>query len=287
MKKIIVASLGLLLAGLAACQDNSTNPGPEPDAASMAFKQGARYEFTSHRTSPSTGEVESGSERRRTWTLVNTSASVQGRSNVAVYVDSIFTGGGLVNVSDSVYLQQQTGTNNVYRFASLAPELDFAMASAISIDLGREWMQEAKLNATTARWFVGESADTVQMDLSIPGLQGMKVAVTDSAVASSTEAITIDGQTYTATRTTHTLELSLSAIISLPIIGNTSIKLTSASLNRTTWIVPQLGVIVKETREGKVLDVSGGTYGTVTIPGFQVPVPGYVSTMTKVIATGT
>jgi hypothetical protein len=287
MKKIALASLGLLMMGLSACQDTITDPGPEPTAASMSFKQGARYEFTSHRTSPSTGTIESGSERQRTWTLVNKSASVQGRSNVAIYVDSVFSGGTIINVADSVYLQQQAGSNFVYRFASLAPELDFAMASAINIDLGREWMQEARLNATTARWFVGEAADTVQMDLSIPGFQGMKVGVADSAIASVTEAITINGQSYTATKTTHKLELSLSAIVAIPIIGNTPIKLTSASLNRTTWIVPELGAIVKEVREGKVLDVSTGTYGSITVPGFQVPVPGYVSTMTRVIATGT
>ncbi len=286
MKKIALASLGLLMMGLAGCQDTITDPGPEPEAATMSFKQGARYEFSSYRTDASSGTIESGSQRQRTWTLVNPSASVQGRTGVAVYVDSVFSGGGLINVADSVYLQQQSGSNNVYRYASLAPELDFAMASAVDIDLGREWMQETKLNATTARWFVGEASDTVQMDLNIPGLQGMKVAVVDSAVASAVEDITIGGTTYKATRTTHKLELSLSAIITIPILGNQSIRLTGASLNRTTWMVPSLGAIVKETREGKVLDVSSGTYGTITVPGFQVPVPGYFSTMTRVIATG-
>ena len=40
---------------------------------------------------PATDARRDTSARRRTWTLVNTNASVEGRTGVAVYVDSLFT----------------------------------------------------------------------------------------------------------------------------------------------------------------------------------------------------
>lgn len=284
MKKITLACLAMIAVGFGACETNPTNPDPNPPAATMAFKQGARYEFTSYRTSPTTGAKDNASERTRVWSLVNASASVYGRSNVAIFVDSVFSA-GIFTLADTVYLQQ-SGNNDVYRYASLAPELDIAGTSVVDFDFGKGWMHESRLNATSARWMVGEVADTVQLDLSVPALQGVKIAVADSATASSTENIEVNGVTYPATKTTHKLELSVSAIVTLPIVGNTAIKLKSESLTRTSWTVAQLGAIVKEEREGGVIDVSSGTYGGVNIPGFNLDVPGYVSVMTKVLATG-
>jgi len=285
MKKITLACMGVMMICLAACEDSPSDPGPDPTPSTMSFKSGARYEFTSYTTSPSDGSKNESTERRRVWTLATPSGSAYGRSNVAIYIDSVFSA-GVISLTDTVYLQQQTGTNDIFRYASLAPELDFSGSSVVDLDLGRGWMHEARLNAATARWFVGEAADTVQMDVSIPNLQGIRIAVTDSAVASSADNVTIDGTSYAATKTTHRLELSVSAIVSIPVIGNTSIKLKSESLNRTSWTVPQLGAIVREERDGAVIDVSSGNYGGVSIPGFDLPVPGYVSVMTKVLAVG-
>lgn len=278
----------VLLAGtvLAACDPKTTDPGPTPTAATMSFKQGARYEVNSYQTDPTTAQKLSATERTRTWTLVNTSASVYGRANVGVFVDSIIAGGSIITVADSVLLQQSSGSNDVYRYASLAPELDFSGTTVVNVDLGKQWMREVLLNATTANWFVGEAADTVQIDISVPGFQGLKVAVADSAIASTTESVTIGTSSYTATKTTHKLELSVSAIVAIPLLGNQVVKLKSESLSRVTWTVPSLGAIVREERQGKVLDVSGTSVGSVTIPSFTLPVPGYISVMTKVLATG-
>lgn len=287
MKALHLVWVGVLAASLASCDTNTVDQGPPPAPATMTFKQGARYEFNSYQTDPSTQAKMSATERTRTWTLVNTSASIQGRSNVAVYVDSIIAGGPIIVVADSVFLQQQSGSNDIYRYASLAPELDFSGTSVIDIDLGKQWMHEARLNATTARWFVGEAADTVQMsNLNVPGLQGVKIAFTDSATASANESITIAGTAYTATKTTHKLILSISAIVNIPILGPTPIQLKSESLQRVSWTIPSLGVIAREEREGKVIDVSGTTFSGVTIPSFTLPVPGYISVMTRVIAAG-
>ncbi len=283
-RTLVIALLGLT--SLAACETTPSDPGPTPPAATMSFKQGARYEMNSYQTDPSTGQKVALTERTRTWTLVNPSASVYGRTGVAVYVDSIIAGGSIITVADSVRLQQQSGTNDIYRYASLAPDLDVSTTSVINVDLGRQWMQEARLNATVAKWFVGEAADTVQMDLAIPGFQGVKIGVADSATASTTESITIGGTSYTATKTTHKLEVSVSVLISIPIVGVQAVKLKSESLARTTWTVPSLGVIAREERQGKVIDVSGTTVSGVTIPSFTLPVTGYVSAMTRVLATG-
>lgn len=284
MKTFNLAGIALMMVALAACDTTPSDPGPTPEPATMSFKQGAQYEFTSYQTDPSTGAEQSITRRTRKWTLANTSATVHGRSNVAVYIDSVIAGGPIITVADTIYLQQQTGTNDVYRYASLAPELDFAGTSIIEVDLGKQWMHESRLNASVARWYVGEAADTVQMDLNVPGLVGLKVAITDSAVASASENITINGTSYPATKTTHKLILSISAIHNLPLLPPITLK--SESLQRTTWTVPSLGVIAREEREGKVLDVSGTTFGGMTIPSFTLPVPGYYSAMTRVVATG-
>lgn len=283
MKAIHLVMVGALAASLASCTTTPVDQGPAPTPATMSFKQGSRYQFDSYQTDPSTGSKVSATERTRTWTLVNTAGTIQGRSNVAIYIDSVIAGGPLLVVADSVFLQQESGNNDIYRYASLAPELDFSGTSVINIDLGKQWMHEARLNATTANWFVGEAADTVQMsNLSIPGLQGVKVAVADSAIASTADNVTVGGTSYPATKTTHKLELSISAIVAIPILGNTSIKLKTESLSRTTWTIPTLGVIGHEEREGRVIDVSGTTVSGVTIPSFSLPVPGYVSVMTAV-----
>lgn len=286
MNRITLACLGLLMFGLAACQETPSDPGPTPDPATMSFKQGARYEFTSYRTSASTGLKDNSSERRRIWSVVSDGGVAHGRSNVGIYVDSVFAGGGIITIADTVYLQQQPGTNDVYRYASLVPELDFAGTSIIGVDLGKTWMHEARLNASTARWFVGEAADTVQMDISFPGFRGVKIGVTDSAVASASESITIDGNNYTATKTTHRLRFAISVIADIPILGTRAIEVKSETMNRTTWTVPQLAAIVREDREGKLINVTAGNYGGVTVPGFELPIPGYYSLMTKVLATG-
>lgn len=287
MKPRHLALALVLSAGLASCTTDPVDPGPTPTPTAMTFKQGARYEFNSYQTDPTTAEKVSATERTRTWTLINKSATVFGRAGVAIYVDSVVAGGPILTVADSAYLQQPSGDNYVFRYASLAPELDFTGASVVDVDLGKQWMQEARLNATTARWFVGESADTVQIPgLAIPGLQGIKVGVGDSSVASAKETITIGGVAYEATRTTHKLELSISALVSIPVLGVQALKLKSESLTRTTWMVPSLGAIAREERDGKVIDVSATTISGVSIPGFTLPVPGYKSSMTRVLATG-
>lgn len=284
MKTFNLVGIALLAATFAACDTTPSDPGPAPEPATMSFKQGARYEFTSYQTDPEDGSEQSITRRTRTWTLVNTSATVQGRSNVAVYIDSVIAGGPIITVADTIYLQQQSGTNDIYRYASIAPELDFAGTSVIEVDLGKQWMHEARLNASTARWYVGEASDTVQMDLSVPGLTGIKVAITDSAVASSADNVMIGGTSYPATKTTHKLILSVSALHSLPLLPPITLK--SESLQRVTWTVPSLGVIVREEREGKVLDVSGTTVGGMSIPSFTLPIPGYISIMNRVVASG-
>jgi hypothetical protein len=276
-----------MAASLAACDTNTVDQGPAPTPASMTFKQGARYEFNSYQSDPSTGNKIGATDRTRTWTLVNTSGSVQGRTGVAIYVDSVIAGGSLINLADSVYLQQASGTNDIYRYASLAPDLDFSGTAIVNFDLGKQWMHESRLNATTANWFVGEAADTVTMsNMNVPLLEGIKIAITDSAVGSSADNLTIGGTSYAATKTTHSLRFSISAIINVPIIGNTPVELKSETLARTTWTVPSLGVIAREERQGKVIDVSGGSFSGVAIPSFTIPVPGYSSMMMSVIATG-
>jgi hypothetical protein len=280
--RISLVALGLSAAlFFSACNTKVTDPGTPPPSAQMSFKSGARYQYASNHTDPSNPSQKSDSSSR-VWALVQASATAHGKSNVGVYVDSILALGGVgAWVVDSVYLQQSTGSNDIYRYASLAPELDFsAGASLVPVDLGKQWSQEARLNATAAAWLVGEASDTIQYDVGIPAVQGMKVAVKDTAVASSVEQMTIDGMSYSTTKTTHKLELSISIIIDIPIVGRTSVKVASESLTRTTWMSHELGAIVREEREGKVINASYSGQN------FQIPVPGYLSVMTKVLAKG-
>lgn len=282
MRTIFAAiAVSAALAGGGCDELKPTDPGGnQPPAATMSFKQGAQYEYQSYRTDPQTQQRTDTTARRRTWTLVSNSATVQGRTNVAVYIDSVFsTGGGFISVSDTAYFHQQTGTNDLYRFASLAPELDVSGVSFL--DIGRTWMHESRLNATSANWQVGEVADTIPNTFGIPLVGGFRVAVTDSAVASSVEnpPAPYAGPAVQATKTTHRLTFKVSVLTQ---VGNlvVPVTITTTSLTRTTWTVPSLGAIVMEQREGKVIDVNYQGQG------FQIPVPGYVSFMTKVIATG-
>jgi hypothetical protein len=281
MRSAVYLAIALLL-GAVACEKIPVDPGIQPDPASMTFKSGARYEYESYHTDAVSGQRTDSTSRRRTWTLVNANATAYGKTGVAVYVDSVFaTAGGLINVADSVYLKQETN-NDVYRYASIAPEFD---VSGISfLDIGRTWMHEAKLNATSAYWFVGDVADTMTIPTGLPGLDQVRVALTDSAVASTNENVTIGGTTYKATKTTHHLVLGF-YVLGIPIVN--SLKVASETLIRTTWMVPELGAIVKETREGKMISVNQ------SIPGlggqtaaFAIPVPGYYSELKGVLATG-
>jgi len=291
MKTITVTLAALLLLGVAACNESTTNPTDNPASETMAFKQGAKYEYQTYRTDPNdpgTGTKLDTSEQKKVLTLVNSSASVYGRSGVAVYVDSVFSLAGIFSVSDSTFLQQQSGGNDIYRYASLAPELDFSSIGILDLDLGKDWRHEAKLGASSALWLVGEVADTFQIP-SVPStVKGIKVAVTDSAVSSATESITIGGTSYKTTKTTHSLTLSFTALIDIG-LGTIPIQIPAVqTLSRTTWISTDLGAIVREEREGKIFH-----FGTLTVPGTgsgveipDIPVPGYVSIMTKVLATG-
>ncbi len=285
----IIMSASLLLAGLSACTETTVDPGPEPAAESMTFKQNARYQYTSYRTDPSTQQKTDSTERTKVLTLVNANASVYGRSNVAAYVDSVYsTGGGFISVTDTTYLQQSSGSNNVYRYASLAPELDFTGIAGLTLDIGKEWRQEAKLGASTALWLVGALSDTFQ----VPGVpavvKGVKVTVSDSAVGSAVENVTVDGKSYKSTKTTHNLTLSFGVIVDLGSFGTTTVNVPGVyTIKRTSWMAGELGAIIKEEREGTVLHLSAvaipGT-GSVALP--DIPVPGSVSIMTKVLATG-
>lgn len=280
---MVLRTLGLVAVAamtLAACTDTPTTP-DNPAAASMTFKTGARYEYESYMTDPTTQVRRDTSARRRTWTLVNAGASVHGQTGVAVYIDSLFsTGGGFINVTDSVLLQQRSN-NDVYRYASMLAELDFATEVPLlgSLDIGRDWQHEVRLNSTVGIWLSDEIADTLPSPVSLPGVTGIKVSVTDSSIGSTTENVTIGGQSYATTKATHSIRLSVHALIGAGQFA-VPIEVGSASIGRTIWIAPSLGAIVKEIREGKVLDVAYQGQG------FSVPIPGYVSTMTRVIATG-
>jgi|GEM_PF-2002742 len=264
---------------LSGCKETTTTE-PPPPAATMSFKQGARYEYTTYHTAAANPAQRSDSARH-VWTCAQNNATVQGKANVAIYVDSIFgVSGTTVQVIDSAYIRQESGNNDIYRFQSLAPELDFGGVATASLDLGRQWMHEARLNATSAGWIVGEASDTVQYDLGLPGLEGMRIRLTDTAATSSTESVTIGSESFQATKTVHRLTLHISALITLPVVGQTSVGLATSTLNRTTWTVPELGTVVREEREGKVisLDYQGQSY--------SLPVPGYMSVMTQIIARG-
>ncbi len=275
MNRITLGALALLTLGVGACNELSpVNPPPEPAAASMQFKQGARYEYTSyHTSSDGTGAKVDTSERRRTWTLVNPSASAFGQSGVAVYVDSVFSVGGIFSVADTTYLQQRA-SNDVYRYGSIAPELD--ISGLPLLDIGKQWQHEAKLNATAANWFVAEMADTFQVP-QMPLVNQLKIAITDSATGSEIVDYAINGTTYKATKTHHTLRIGFYAL-GIPLVGQVGLK--TETLDRTTWMVPELGAIVREERQGKTVSIDYQGQGT------SFAIPGYVSVMTKVIATG-
>jgi hypothetical protein len=282
MKLTLLGTAVLAGLSLAACNDTPTDPPDNPAAATMTYKQGARYEYESYSTDPTTNARTDTSARVRTWTLVNTSATVNGRSNVAVYIDSVFsTAGGFVNVTDSVLIQQQSGSNDIYRWASLFGELDFSASVPVlgSLDLGREWQHEARLNSTTGVWAGASISDTIPSPINIPAVTGFLVKLQDSAIASTSESLTIGPTSYPTTKSTHSLRLSISALVGA--FGATvPIELTSTSITRVVWVAPSLGAIVKETREGKVVQAE---YQGQSV---SIPIPGYFSLMTRVIASG-
>ena len=283
MKNILIPFVAFAALTMVACEETiPVDPGPV-ESAQMSFKNGARYEYNSYSTDPKTGEKQSLTERTRTWTLVQTNATVQGKGGVALFVDSIFNLGGIVDLTDSVFLRQESGTNQVYRYASLAPELDFSGFDVV--DLGADWMYEARLNASSASWLVGRSQDTVAYDPGIPGVtvEGLEVAVTDSAVASVVETVTIGGTEYKATKTTHKLILSLNVLAKIGPIP-TSIPVKTFSLERVSWVSPTLGAILREEREGTEVDASIDIGGQ--SQGITIPIPGYKLTMTSVLSTG-
>lgn len=273
MNRMIWPAVALMALGLGACNELSPVNTPEPTPTSMQFKQGARYEYSTYHTDASTGQKTDTSETRNVWTLVNTSTSAYGQTGVAIYIDSVYSLGGILNVTDTTYLQQRTN-NDIYRYGSLVPELN--IPGIPFLNGTKQWMYEAKLNATAANWLVGEVADTVAYD-AIPVVNSLKVAVTDSVVGSEIVDFPFNGTTYKATKTTGHLVIGFYAV-NIPIFGQVALK--TETLNHTTWTIPELGAIVREEREGKVIDLSYQGQGT------TVAVPGYVSAMTKVIATG-
>ena len=284
MKNILIPIVILGAMALVACEE-STPVTPDPvESEQMSFKNSARYEYSSYSTDPETGEKQDITERTRTWTLVETNASYEGKSEVAVYVDSIFTLGGVADLTDRVYLRQESGTNQVFRYASLAPELDFSGFDVI--DLGTDWMYEARLNASAASWFVGRAQDTIAYDPGLPGVtvEGMEIAVTDSAVASAVETVAIDGTDYKTTKTTHKLILSISALVKLGPLPTAPIALKTVTLERVSWVAPSLGAIVHEEREGMVIDATLNAGGQTQ--GVKIPVPGYKLVMTSVLSAG-
>ncbi|HVK38687.1 MAG TPA: hypothetical protein VNA88_09160 [Candidatus Kapabacteria bacterium] len=284
MNRMTLGTALLAALTLAACTDTATTPPDTPPSTTMTYRQGARYQYESYQTEPATDARRDTSARRRTWTLVNTNASVEGRTGVAVYVDSLFTtAGGFVNVTDSVLIHQQSGTNDVYRFSSLITEAnEVSIVSEVpflgGLDFGSKWQQEARLNSTTGIWRGNELSDTVPNTFNIPLITGFKLAIVDSAVASSVENVTIGGATYAATKSTHHLHLSVTALF-----GTTfppPIEVASSTILRTVWVVPALGTIVKEHREGKVIQVNYQGQG------FTIPIPGYHAELTSVLSAG-
>lgn len=284
MKRLTPGIALLAAISLAACTETPTTP-DNPASASMTYRQGARYQYESYQTDPATDARRDSSARRRTWTLINPSGSVEGRTSVAVYVDSLFTtAGGFVNVTDSVLIQQQPGTNDVFRFSSLITEANqFNFISEVpflsGLDLGSDWQQEVRLNSTSGLWRGNELSDTVPNTFGIPAVSGFKVALVDSAVASAVENVVIAGTTYSTTKSTHHLRLSISALVNLGGF-TTPIELTSVSIVRTVWVAPSLGTIVKEHRQGKVVQVNYQGQG------FEIPIPGYHSELTAVLSAG-
>ena len=215
MKKITALLGALLLVGLAACEEKTTDPPVDPPADQMTFKTGARYEFETYRTDAQTNAKTDTSRNLKIMTLVNANATVKGRSGAAIYSDSVFSIGGVFDLMDSTILQQQSGSNDIYRYASLAPELDFSGIALFDVGLGEEWRHEAKLGATSALWEVGQLADTFSYDDLPTGITGIVVKLKDSAVASVKEDLTIGGQSYSATKTTHRISLNFTILTCL------------------------------------------------------------------------
>lgn len=284
MRHLWVVLAAVTALTMVACKDDPVEPEPEPDSQTMSFKSGARYEYTSYSTDAEDGSKMTATERTRTWTLAQTNASVQGETGVAIYIDSVFNVGGVIDVTDSVYLRQESGKNDIYRYASLAPELDFSGVGVLNLE--SSWMHEAKLKASSAAWLVGRAQDTIDYDPGITGItvEGLEVAVTDSAVASAMETITIGSKSYETTKTTHKMILSVTALVKLgPSI--VPLELKTFNLERISWMSHELGAIVREQREGTVVDA------TLSIPNFpaegvELPIPGYYLEMTGVLSTG-
>ncbi|MCE7932979.1 MAG: hypothetical protein DYG96_00120 [Chlorobi bacterium CHB2] len=283
MKPQLIIAAALLTLGIAACNESTTEPTPQPSAETMQFKSGARYEYTTYSTDTTTQAPIESTRRTKTRTLVAANASVKGKTGVAVSIDSLFaTAGGFLSVTDSVLLQQASGTNEIYRYSSLAPELDFSGIAGLSLDIGSDWRHEATLGATTAKWFLGEVADTFQIDGLPPQVKGVKVSVSDSAIASASETLTIDGVSYKTTKTTHRLDLKFSVIVNLGFGGDQVVALNTNSITRTTWTSAELGAIIREEREAKAINL--GSYTGITLP--VIPAYGSVTAMTKVLAKG-
>ncbi len=275
MKIIQLGLAAALTLTLASCTD-AVSPVETPETQNMSFKQGASYTSRTTITSP---EDSTSTTTERRWTLVNPGATVRGRSNVAIWIDSVFSVGGVFNVADSILLQQTPGNNDVYRYALLIPEL--TVPEILGLDLRQSWMHEAKLKGTTATWNVTEIADTIPasaVNLStIPGFAGIKIAISDQARAAGTETLTIGSQTYVTTKTIHTIKISASALTSIGI----PVEVASESLTRTTWTSADLGAIIKEEREGRVIQAA---YGGQTYKLF--PIPAYSSAVTAIVSTG-
>lgn len=283
MKPQLMIAAALLTLGIVACNESTTEPTPQPTGETMQFKPGARYEYTTYSTDTATQAPIESTRRTKTRTLIASNASVNGKAGVAVSLDSLFaTAGGFLSVTDSVLLQQASGTNEIYRYASLAPELDFSGIAGLSLDIGSAWRHEATLGATTAKWFLGEVADTFQIDGLPPQVKGVKISVSDSAIASAAENLTVDGVSYKTTKTTHRLDLKFSLIVNLGFGGDQLIALNTNSILRTTWICSELGAIIREEREAKTISL--GSYTGIALPTF--PAYGSVTAMTKVIAKG-
>ncbi len=278
----ILMSLTAVMAVLFVACDEATPVDPEDNPASqqMNFQSGARYAYTSYSTDPNSGEKIGETERNRELTLVGTSLAVQGRTGVALYLDSIFGIGGNFEVLDSLLLYQEPGTNNVYRYGPLAPELSFT--GFVDIDLRPAWMHEARLGSSSASWFSGSIADTIPYTIpSVPlNSEGIEISLSDSAVGSSIETVAVGGESVATTRTTHSLTLSLSYLVELPIVGITPIEFASVALTREIWFSAELGAIVRERREGRVIDAE------VPVPNFDanisIPIPGYYLEMVSI-----
>lgn len=274
MKTIYLSLAAAMAVTLVSCSDAVT-PFENPTQQNMQFKTGASYTSRTTITNP---EDSTSTTTDRHWTLVNPSTTLYGRSNVAVWIDSVFSLGGAFTVADSIILQQLPGNNDVYRYAQLIPEL--TVPSTFGIDLSQGWKQEAKLNAATSNWFVAEIADTIPAAaLGIPavGVTGVKIAITDNARAAGTETLTIGSKSYVTTKTVHTIEVSASALTALL----PPVKIVGESLIRTTWTSAELGAIIKEEREGKVIQ------GTIQGQNYKLfPIPGYSSAVTAIISAG-